>query len=139
MESSSSSIEVNGVQDIIDYFVNLYSDGQYKVINLANNEQQIDLNGVIGVTVTNIQHLNTGNADDYKATVVISGQYLSAQDVNQHLIYTMFDYIDSCLDDETILNGISNLAGIVKNGGSISSDEETNNCSYSLDLFICKD
>lgn len=128
------------IKDIIDYFVDLYSDGEYKVINLWNNEQEIDLNGVIGISITKIQHLNTGTTNDYKATVTISGQFLSSQDVNQAKIYAMYDYINQkILDDNSIIENIDNCAGIVLNGGAINSDGQTNNCSYSLDLFICKD
>lgn len=131
---------MNNIQTIIDFFVNLYSDGQYKVINLCNNEQEIDLNGVIAVSVTNIHHLNTGNTNDFKATVNITGQYLTAEDVNQSGIYAMYDFIESkILDDLYIIESIDNLAGIVKNGGAVNSDGQTNNCSYSLDLFICRD
>lgn len=138
-ENSSSSSSYTDVSDIISFFVNLYSDGDYKVINSFNNEEQIDLNGVIAVSAGNIEHLNHGDCNDYKITIIISGQFNIAQDVNQSKTYKMLEYIISKLDIDTIKAGFFDLAGVVKIGGGVSSDGQVNNCNYSIDLYYCKD
>lgn len=138
-ENSNSSSSYTQIQDVINFFVNLCSDGNYKVINSYNNAQEIDLNGVIAVSVNNIQHLHNGDSDDYKLTVNISGQFLIAEDINQSKTYQMFDYILSKLNESTIKAGFEDLAGLVKQGGTVSSDGQYNTCGYSLDLYFCKD
>lgn len=138
-ESSTSSSSYTTVQQIITYFVNLYSDGNYKVINSYNNADEIDLNGVIAVSLSNMQILHNGDSDDYKITVNISGQFLIAQDITQSKTYQMFDYIISKLDEDAIKANFSDMAGLLKNGGSVSSDGQYNTCGYSLDLYFCKD
>lgn len=138
-ESSNSSSSYTTVQQIINYFVNLCSDGNYKVINSYNNTEQIDLNGVIAVSLSNMQVLHNGNSDDYKITVNISGQFLIAEDITQSKTYQMFDYIISKLDQDAIKANFSDMAGLLKNGGSVSSDGEYNTCGYSIDLYFCKD
>ncbi len=137
--SSVSSATYSTVSDIINYFVNLYSDGEYKVINSYNNTQQIDLNGVIAVSVSNIEHLHHGDVDDYKITVNITGQFLIAEDINQSKTYRMFDYIMDKLNANAIKDNFSDLAGIVKNGGNVNSDGQYNTCGYTLDMYFCKD
>lgn len=133
MENSST------IQDIIALFVELYQSGDYKIINAYNNEQEIDLNGVISIGVANYQHLNNGTSNDYRITINIGGQFLTAQDVSQSKTYTMFDFIISRLDVNTIINGLSDCAGAVKNGGGVQSDGQINTCNYSIDLYMCKD
>lgn len=138
-ENSSSSSSYTTVQQIINYFVNLCSDGNYKVINSYNNADEIDLNGVIAVSLSNMQVLHNGDSDDYKITVTISGQFLIAEDITQSKTYQMFDYIISKLDEDSIKANFSDMAGLLKNGGSVSSDGQYNTCGYSIDLYFCKD
>lgn len=138
-ESSNSSSSYTGITDIVNFFVNLYTGEDYRVINSFNNEEQIDLNGVIAVSAGNIEHLNHGDCNDYRITITISGQFNIAQDVNQSKTYKMLEYIISKLDIDTIKAGFFDLAGAVKIGGGVSSDGQVNNCNYSIDLYFCKD
>ena len=137
--SSESSATYSTVADIINFVVNLYENDDYSVINSYNNTEQIDLNGVISIGVANYQHLNNGTSNDYRITINIGGQFLTAQDISQSKTYTMFDFIISRLDVNTIINGLSDCAGAVKNGGGVKSDGQINTCNYSIDLYMCKD
>ena len=138
-DNSNSSSTYTKTEDVINFFVQMFSAGEYKVINAYNNEEQIDLNGVLAISISNYQHLHHGDSNDYKITINISGQFLTAQDVSQSKTYKMFDFILDTIDDTTILGGFDDLAGIVKNGGGIDSDGEVNTCNYSIDMYFCRD
>lgn len=112
--------------------------GKYKVIKSFEADQELDLNGVFAVNITNIQHLHHGNTKDRKYSVSINGQTITEQDKDRKNINDMFDYI-SGLNFQSLVNLLDDCAGVVTNSGTITSDGETNNFSYEIDLYICED
>ena len=135
MESSSSQFSN---YQIVQSIVTLLGS-EYKVINAYDNTDNIDLNGVISVQASNLEFLHHGDADDYRLTLIVSGQFLTAEDVNQDKISQMFDYILNTLDEQTIKNTIEDCAGVLINTGTLNSDGEANTCNLSMDLYMCKD
>lgn len=126
------------IKDIIDVFIDLLQ-GEYKVINSFNNEQEISLDGVLAVNYAEKQVLHNGETMDYKATIKINGMTLISQDLTQQRINQMFDYAFDKLDRNQIKSNIENCAGVLINGGAIESDGESNNFSIEVQLFICED
>lgn len=126
-------------QQIIAYFIGLYTGGEYSVINAFDNQQEIDLNGVIAVKISNYENLHHGNSKDCRITVNISGQFLTNEDVNQSKIITMFSYIESKAVISSIKAGITQCVGVVLQSGNIQSDGEVNLCSYNIDLYFSID
>lgn len=112
---------------------------RYQVINAYNNSEQINLDGVIAVTVSAVESLNHGTSKDSKFTLNISGQTLTDQDINQSRINQMFDYVFDTLKAETIKENINNCAGVLLNIGNITSDGQANTFQFQIDLFICID
>lgn len=114
-------------------------DDKYTVITSFDAESEIDLNGVLAVNVTDFQLQHNGNTKDCKYTVTINGQFLTEQDKNRQKINEMFDYVFQIVDADKIKQEFENCAGVVLSGGSIVSDGETNNFSFSMDLYFCID
>lgn len=112
--------------------------GKYKVIKSFEADQELDLNGVFAVNITNVQYLHHGNTKDRKYSVAINGQTMTEQDKDRKNINDMFDYI-SGLNFQSLVNLLDDCAGVVTNSGTITSDGETNNFSYEIDLYICED
>lgn len=123
---------------IINKVIELFGD-EYKVINTYNNSEQINLNGVIAITITNQQILNNGNSKDNKTTLVISGQTFIDQDITQQKINNMYDYSMNLLNTKWFTDNLDNVAGAIINNGTITSDGQTNNFSLVVQLFICVD
>lgn len=124
--------------EIINKVIEILGD-EYEVINAWNETEQINLNGVLAVTISNIELLNHGNTKDNKTTLNISGQYLTSEDVNQVKINTMYDYVFQTIDKETLVNQLDDVAGVIIKGGTISSDGETNNFTFVIQLYRCID
>ena len=138
MSDSSSSSSNSTIQEIINAIIAIFGT-EYKVINAYDNDDEIDLNGVITVNAGQYQCLHHGDSQDYQLTITVSGQFLTAQDVNQAKINAMFDYIRASVDVSAIIESIDDCAGIVIGNGGIQSDGESNNCFLNFDLFICQD
>lgn len=117
-----------------------YLQGDYTVIKSFDAEQQIDLNGVIAVTLQRIENLQHGNIKDYKVSMLINAQTFTQQDKEKSVILQMFDYVFDKLNPAEIKNKIgSDCAGVLINTGNLQSDGETNNFSCQIDLFISVD
>lgn len=125
------------MNEIFEAIVNLLGT-QYKVITAFDASQEIDLNGVLAVNINDVENLHHGTSKDKKYTVSINGQTLTEQDENRSIINMMLDYV-SAVDFQELINTIQGVAGVVFNTATITSDGETNNFSYGLDLYICKD
>lgn len=125
------------MNEIFDAIVNLLGT-QYKVITAFDATEEIDLNGVLAVNIDNIENLHHGTSKDKKYTVSINGQTLTEEDKSRSIINMMLDYV-SDIDFQELTNSLDGCAGVVFNNATVTSDGETNNFSYSLDLYICKD
>lgn len=117
-----------------------YLQGDYTVIKSFDAQEEIDLNGVIAVTLDNIENLQHGNIKDYKISMLINAQTFTQQDKDKGVILQMFDYVFEKLNPAEIKNEIgSDCAGVLINTGNLQSDGETNNFSFQVDLFISID
>lgn len=125
------------MNEIFEAIVNLLGT-QYKVITAFDATEEIDLNGVLAVNIDGIENLHHGNTKDSRYTVSINGQTLTDEDKSRSIINMMLDYV-SDIDFQELTNTIQGVAGVVINNSTITSDGETNNFSYGLDLYICKD
>lgn len=125
------------MNEIFEAIVNILGT-QYKVITAFDASQEIDLNGVLAVNIDNIENLHHGNTKDSKYTVSINGQTLTEEDKSRSIINMMLDYV-SDIDFQELTNSLDGCAGVVFNNATVTSDGETNNFSYGLDLYICKD
>ena len=132
------------MKKIIEAIIELLGD-EYKVINNYNNDDLIDLDGVIAVSVSNIQYLHQAN--DKRVTIEITGQINTEQDLNQSKIMNMLSYVEQIMENTNLTNYINNkiteenygVAGYLLNTQNIVSNGETNAFSFSFDLFICRD
>lgn len=117
-----------------------YLQGDYTVIKSFDAESQIDLNGVIAVTLENAENLHHGNIKDYKVSMLINGQTFTQDDKDKGKILQMFDYVFDKLHPTRLKATIgSDCAGVLINTGNLQSDGETNNFSFQIDLFISVD
>lgn len=135
---SSSSYTTNS--EIINYFITLFTSQNYNpytIINAYDNTDDLDLNGVISIGLGKREILHNGNSKDYKQTIIITGCYLTSEDVNQAKITAMYDYIIGVIEGGTIT--LDDMAGCLLKGGQIGSDGEINTCTYELQLYMCKD
>ena len=124
--------------NIINSLIELLGD-EYHVINTWNNSDQISLDGVLAVTIDKVQILHHGTTRDNKTTVLVKGQTLTAEDVNQERINEMFDYAMNKLIVADIVDAVENCAGCLINGGNIECDGQQNTFNIQLELFICED
>lgn len=125
------------MNEIFEAIVNLLGT-QYKVIKSFDAEEEIDLNGVLAVNINDVENLHHGTTKDSRYAITINGQTLTEQDKDRSKINEMFDYV-SAVDFQQLIEMLDGCAGIVINNSTITSDGETNNFSYSFDLYICKD
>lgn len=77
MSDSSSSSSNSTIQEIINAIIAIFGT-EYKVINAYDNDDEIDLNGVITVNAGQYQCLHHGDSQDYQLTITVSGQFLTA-------------------------------------------------------------
>ena len=124
-------------EQIYATLLNFFS-GKYTIIKSYDEEEQINLNGVIAITLDRLQNVHNGNLQDFKLSVSINGQTFVEQDKSKEIILQMFDYVLSKLNPKQIQTAVEDCVGVLTNTGQLTSDGETNNFSYSLDLYICK-
>lgn len=117
-----------------------YLQGDYTVIKSYDAEDEIDLNGVIAITLDNIQNLHHGNIKDYKVSMLINGQTFTQEDKDKSVILQMFDYVFDKIHPTRLKATIgSDCAGVLINTGNLQSDGETNNFSFQIDIYISVD
>lgn len=116
-----------------------YLGERYTVIKSFDAQEEIDLNGVIAVTLDNIENLHHGNIEDLKVSLSINAQTFSDEDKDKSKILQMFDYIYQLLKPNDIKEIIEDCVGVLINVGHLQSDGQTNNFSFQVDLFISKD
>lgn len=125
--------------ELIDTIITLF-DETYPMVNAYNNSDNIDVNGGLVVKLKQKENLHHGDLKDYAFHMVISGQTLTVQDIDQITINNMFDYVIETLENtSTFVNGIDNCAGMVLLGGNIDSNGETNFFDVEFTLYICQD
>lgn len=125
-------------EQIYNQMVSFLGD-RYTVIKSYDADEDIDLNGVIAVTLDNIENLHHGNINDLKISVSINAQTYTQDDKDKIKILQMFDYVFDLLQPNNLKNQIDYCAGVVLNIGQLQSDGQTNNFSFQVDLFISKD
>lgn len=113
-----------------------YLQGEYTVIKSYDAEQNIDLDGVIAVNLNTIQNAHNGDLKDFRLNVTINGQTFTEQDKDKSKIISMFDYVFDKVTPTVMIQHIPYCVGIVPNNGGLQSDGETNNFTFSIDLFI---
>ena len=121
-------------QNIVEYF-----KGRYTVIKSYDAESEIDLDGVIAITLDNIENKHNGNIKDLKVSIAVNGQTYTEQDKDKSVILQMFDYVFDKMDQDKIKRISSDIVGVLINSGTLQSDGETNNFSFQIQLFISKD
>lgn len=128
------------IATIVNYInSNKPSDLNFTVINSWNNENELDENGTIAVAITNKEILHHGNSNDYSANLVISGQTLTSEDVNQQYIMRLSDFAEQLITVEWLTENIQNCAGALKNNVDFNNDGEANTFSIGFTLYICED
>lgn len=125
------------LNEIFEKIINLLGD-KYTVIKSFEADENIDLNGVLAINVSDVENLHHGNYKDSKYSIVINAQTFTQQDKERIKINDMFDYVQA-INFDNLKNTITGCVGVVLNNSTITSDGETNNFSINIDLFICID
>lgn len=125
-------------EQIYNQMVSFLGD-RYTVIKSYDADEDIDLNGVIAITLDSIQNLHHGNINDLKISISINAQTYTQDDKDKSKILQMFDYVFEKVQPNSLKNQIDYCAGVVLNLGQLQSDGQTNNFSFQVDLFISKD
>lgn len=116
-----------------------YMSGEYTVIKSFDAEQDIDLNGVIAINLNTIENSHNGNLKDFRLNVTINGQTFTEEDKDKAKIIRMFDYVFDKVTPAVMIQHVPSCVGIVPNNGGLQSDGDTNNFTFSVDLFISPD
>lgn len=106
---------------------------EYTIIKSFDAQENLDLNGVIAINISNFQRLQHGTENDYKIRVNLNGMTLADEDKDKSLINAMFNYAMYKFQDITF----DNLAGKVLANSNLQSDGTANTFSVSVDLFVC--
>ena len=135
------------MKELVEKIIAVLTGGQsssssseaWDVINGFNNVDEVSLNGNIAVSVGGVEYIHNGDAKDKRITIVVSGQYLTEEDLNQAKIMTMYDYIVSTVEDTDWRTIEDDIAGFILGNASINSDGSLNTCSITFELIVCKD
>lgn len=108
---------------------------KYKIINSFDNSEEINPDGVIAVGLQNCEKFDHPGCEDFKFSFSISGQTLTDEDLNQNRINQMFYFVLSKNFEE--LKEIEGVVGVMPQGGGVTSNGETNNFNFSLEVIFC--
>ena len=113
-----------------------YLGNKYTVIKSYDISQDVDLDGVLAVSIDSFQDMHHTGMKDYKIQISINGQTFMENDKDKSMILQMMDFVDEKI---TNCNGVfTDVVGVVKTGGAIRSEEQTHHFSYGFTLFTSK-
>ena len=123
-ESSASSDSSSSVSEI-------------KVVKEFTLEQIQEKQVSVGInTLNNLQH---SNVSDYEISVSVQGQTYFENDTNKEQILQLFGTVQTALQSlnvDYIEMYIDNIAGFLIEDSSFDSDQETNNFTINLKLYV---
>ena len=146
MSNSNTKTTEQRIIEVLKTLLERYANNTFKVITAFNAEEQTDLNGVVALSISNIENLHHGDKLDFKYTVQISGQTLADQDrirakinmINQRVLQVISNTASiEMFKDENGDYALPECAAVLFNGGSMSDDGDTRNFSYELQFFMC--
>lgn len=123
------------IKDIIESFKQIFNGYGLQLKENYDVEQVVDGDGVIVISVTNIQRLQP-QLNDYKITLNISGQTYIDNDLDQTKIQAMFKHCSLALSmiNVQIINVVG-VVGYIYKESSIIDSEATHGFTAQIDLF----
>lgn len=123
------------IKDIIDSFKQIFSSYSLQLKENYDVEQVVDGDGVIVISVTNIERLQP-QLNDYRITLNISGQTYIDNDLDQSKIQAMFKQCSLALSmiNVQIIN-VQGIVGYIFKESSIIDSEATHGFTAQIDLY----
>lgn len=123
------------IKDIIESFKQIFNHFDLQLKENYDVEQVVDGDGVIVISVTNIQRLQP-QLNDYRITLNISGQTYIDNDLDQLKIQAMFKQCSSALSMINVQAiNVVGVVGYIFKESNIIDTEATHGFTAQIDLY----
>jgi hypothetical protein len=109
----------------------------YNVLSSYDATDQVDPSGSIAINISDFQHLDHTDCNDYQFTVTVSGFTTADEDKTRSIIYAMENYVLKSINLDALKDSITNCAGAVMGNLTTQSDGDSNEFTLTFDLYIC--